>query len=107
MKDYLRIQWLHCKTGIGNKERSDVVEVGGAAQHCHHLPVLLHDLHHLPGGGWCAVSEEGDEEGDIVHLVEVRSDCVNSSRELRPVTMAKSLQASITAILRCQRALKG
>ena len=45
----LGIEGFNSETCVRSEEYPDVVVVGGAAEGGNHLPVLLHDLNHLPG----------------------------------------------------------
>ena len=46
---------------------------------------FLHDLEHLLGGGGDAIGEEGDEQGNVVHGLEVRPDVLDPPGQLRAV----------------------
>ena len=45
----------------------------------------LHDLEHLFGSGGDAVGEEGDQEGHVVHRLQVRPNVLDPSGKLSPV----------------------
>ena len=70
----LRIERLHREASVCRQEYPHVVIVGGTADNCHHLRVLLENLQHLPGGVRGAVSEEAHQQRNVVHLVQMRPD---------------------------------
>ena len=73
-----------------------------------YLSVFLHDLDHLLGGVGRAVGEEGDEEGDVVHRLEVRPDVLDPAGQLGAVAhvVLEGVGVARHAVLAAHRVLE-